>query len=240
MVKIRCKLNYHELRTTKIKVFAIGVRDGVFGNNPPFITPPTTIAALQLLIDDYSAKYDAFLLHTASLSEVDDARDLLMEGLDLIRPYVDTVANGNATIVSLAGFVPTKGSTTNVIIPVQPFGVTLVRGIQGELIAECAVITDADSYGAVLASQPLPPWFTINGFGQVVIEQGSTPTPVPPLPPSAPSAGSIGGILDLTKTRKKTFKDLEVGVTYYVYFWAVNAAGVSPLSNAVSKKVIEL
>ncbi len=237
MVKIRCKLSYHSLRTNPIKVFAVGVRDGVFNNNPPFIAPTTTLAALQLLIDAYSGKYDAFKLHTASQSEVDEARDLLMAELDTLREYVDTVANGNATTIALGGFVPTKGSTSSVVAPVQPSGITLVRGIQGELVAECAAITDADSYGAVLTSEPLPVWFVIDGFGQVVIEQGATPGPIPP---AAPSPGSIGGILDLTKGRKKKFSNLQVGVTYYVYFWAMNAAGVSPLSNAVSKKVIEL
>lgn len=237
MVKIRCKLSYHSLRTNVIKVFAVGVRDGIFNNNPPFITPPITIVALQLLIDDYSAAYDAFKLHTAAISSVDDARDLLMAGLDTLRVYVDTEANGNAIIIALAGFEPTKGSANNVVKPLQPTGVTLVRGIQGELIAECATIIDADSYGAVLTSELLPAWFVIDGFGQVVIEQGNTPGPIPP---SAPSPGNADGILDLTKARKKKFSNLQVNVTYYVYFWAANAAGVSPLSNAVSKKVIEL
>lgn len=237
MVKIRCKLNYHELRTTKIKVFAIGVRDGVFGNNPPFAAPPVTQAALQLLIDDYAAKYDAYTLHTASISEVDDARDLLMAELDLIRPYIDTVANGNATIISLAGYEPTKGNSSTVIKPIQPIGVTLERGIQDELAAECAAIPGADSYGAVLVAEPLPEWFVINGFGQVVMQQGNTPAPIPP---AAPTPGSIGAILDLTKGRKKKFSNLQVGVTYYVYFWAMNAGGVSPISVGVSKKVIEL
>ncbi len=237
MVKIRCKLSYHSLRTNPIKVFAVGVRDGVFNNNPPFITPPTTQIALQLLIDNYSDAYDAFKLHTASMSEVDETRDLLMAGLDVLREYVDTEANGNATIIALGGFVPTKGSSNNVAAPLQPTGVTLVRGIQGELVAECAAITDADSYGAVLATKLLPVWFVINGFGQIVIEQGNTPSPIPP---SGPTPGNTGGILDLTKGRKKKFSNLQVGVTYYVYFWAMNAGGVSPLSDAVSKKVIEL
>ena len=53
-------------------------------------------------------------------------------------------------------------------------------------------------------------------------------------------AGGIGAILDLTKGRKKKFSNLQVGVTYYVYFWAMNAGGVSPLSDAVSKRVVEL
>ncbi len=239
MVKIRCKLNYHELKTNKITIFAKGVRDGVFNNNPPFTAPTVTLAALQSVIDDYSAKYDDFKLHTASQSEVDDARDLLMAELDLIRPYIDTVANGNATIISLAGFEPTKGNSSTVIKPIQPIGVTLERGIQDQLVAECAAIPGADSYGAVLVAEPLPSWFVINGFGQVVIQQGNNPAPAP-IPPSAPTPGSIGGILDLTKTRKKKFSNLQTGVTYYVYFWAMNAGGVSPLSDAVSKKVIEL
>lgn len=239
MAKIKCKLGYRQLKTTKITVFATGVSNGIFNNNPPFITPPGTQAALQALILDYSTKYSNFLLHKVALSEVDEARDLLIAALEPYRTYVDTEANGNPTIIALGGFEPTKGSKSNAVKPLQPTGVSLERGIQDELVAECAAIPGADSYGAVLLAEPLPEWFVINGFGQVVIQQGNNPAPAP-IPPSAPTPGSIGGILDLTKTRKKKFSNLQTGVTYYVYFWAMNAGGVSPLSDAVSKKVIEL
>jgi len=237
MVKIKCKVNYRRLKTTKITVFATGVSNGIFGNNPPFITPPGMQATLDALILAYASKYSNFLLHKVPISEVDEARDLLIAALEPYREYVDSVADGNATIIALGGFVPTKGSKSNVIAPVQPTGVTLVRGIQDELLAECLPIADADSYGAVLVAEPLPEWFVINGSGQVVMEQGTGPSPVPP---SAPSAGGIGAILDLTKGRKKKFSNLQTGVTYYVYFWAMNAGGVSPLSDAVSKRVVEL
>lgn len=237
MVKIKCKLKYRQLRTTKITVFAKGVSNGIFNNNPPFITPPGTQAVLDALIQTYETKYGNFLLHKVPFSEVDEARDLLIAGLEPYRAYVDTEANGNPTIIALAAFEPTKGSKSKLVAPVQPTGGKLERGIQDELLAECDPIANADSYGAILSTQPLPAWFTINGFGQVIVEQGNTPGPVPP---SAPSAGSIGAILDLTKPRKKKFSNLQVGVTYYVYFWAINAGGVSPLSEAVSKKVIEL
>lgn len=237
MAKVKCKLGYRQLKTTKITVFATGVSNGIFGNNPPFITPPGTQAALDALILAYSTKYSNFLLHTVPITEVDEARDLLITALEPYREYVDTEANGNATVIALGGFVPTKGSKSNVVAPVQPTGVTLVRGIQDELLAECLPITDADSYGAVLAAEPLPEWFVITGSGQVVMEQDTNPVPVPP---SAPSSGSIAAILDLTKGRKKKFSNLQTGVTYYVYFWAMNAGGVSPLSDAVSRRVVEL
>ena len=56
---------------------------------------------------------------------------------------------------------------------------------------------------------------------------------------ASPSAGTLRFIIDLNKARKKTFSSLQIGTTYYVYYWAVNAAGVSILSEPASKKVLE-
>jgi len=56
---------------------------------------------------------------------------------------------------------------------------------------------------------------------------------------SAAAIAEVKFILDFNKSRKKTFSGLQIGTTYYLYYWAMNAAGVSPMSDVVSKKMVE-
>lgn len=53
------------------------------------------------------------------------------------------------------------------------------------------------------------------------------------------AASGVKYILDLNKGRKKNFTNMQIGTTYYLYYWAMNAAGVSPMSDVVSKKMVK-
>jgi len=237
MAKIRCKLTYHRKNNSVLGTFAGGVKTGIFQHNPPFNAPPMDELAFHGLIEDFNDTYSEYEEHRASIDEVMGKRNPLMNALDGYSEYVNTVANGDAIIIGLGGFEATKGSLSSKIAPVMPTGVTLERGI-GELIAECDAIAGADSYGAILvANNPLPENIYINGLGQIVVENNGS-DPLPPTPLMA-AANGIVFIQDLTKSRKKKFSNLQAGVTYYVYFWAMNTGGVSPLSIAVSMKVLE-
>jgi len=41
-------------------------------------------------------------------------------------------------------------------------------------------------------------------------------------------------VIDVTKARKKTVKEMKIGVVYYFYMYAGNTAGVSTLSDGVN------
>lgn len=226
-------VSYHELPNDELKTFADGIVTGFYGNNPPFTIQPLTQVAFQTLIDDYEDKLSdyenggddqkgPFLL----------AKAALIDALDLIAAETDKVADANAATIILAGFEPTKerGETVK---PGQGT-VTVKRGIAGELIATCAQVDGAKHYGCIMAEgAPLPEWLIIDGNGRIVVDMNE-PSPSP-MPGPTPGPGSPVSVqLDFTDQRVKHFLNLKHDVTYYFYFYAVNAKGVGPLSEVVS------
>ncbi len=237
-LKVRSSFAYHSIKPDLLTSFAIGVRDGIFNNPTIYNTPPITIIIFQGLIDAYTNARAAYKQGgLAQKGDYELAQTALMNALDQLAGYVTGVAQGNPALITEGGFVPTKGNKTQVVAPLQPTGVTLTRGLPGELYADCDAATGVDSTGGILiAESELPEGMGINELGQIVVTDmgpsgpGSGPTPGP---------GSIRFIQDLNKNRRKKFTGLQIGTTYYLYMWAMNAGGVSPLSVGVSKKVVE-
>lgn len=225
--KIRCRLNFHNMRNDLLDVFAIGVRDGIYNNVIVFAMPPLAQPMFQALIDAYLNTYGAYKQGgLAQKGPFLAAKTALINGLDQFAEYVNPIANNDANIVTLAGFVPTKGSSSTVNPPGQPTGIVVKRGISGELLAECPKITTVIFYGALLiADNPLPDNIMINEAGQIIVDGTDNPSPSP-----SPSPGSSYYVLDMNKSRKKKFTGLTKGRMYYIYFYAANAGGVSPLS----------
>ena len=236
--KIRCRLNYHILKIDEIDLFSVIIRNGIYNNPLIFLTPPILQAAFQLLIDDFITKRAAYKAGgSAQKGPYNEAKIALMAALDSLSAYVDTVALGNANTITLAGFVPTKGSSTPINPPTQPQGATLSRGLPGELYADCTPSAGVDGWGGLLvANNPIPDGMGINELGQIVV---LSDLPSMPISAPGPTPLSIQFIQDLNKARRKKFTGLSIGTTYYFYMWAMNAGGVSPLSVVVSKKVVE-
>ncbi len=230
-------MNYHSLTGSNLTTFSVGVVNGVYGHPTTFPAPTITQLAIEALIDAFVTENAAYEGHTATKAEMEDKKAELMAGLDTEAAYVNTITTTDPTIIELAGFIATKGNGTKKNKPGQVTGITLDRGISRELISECPVTENAEGYGALLvANNPLPPNIVITDGGQILIEDDGMPGPSPG---AVPLPGSINVILDLTKGRKKTFSNLQIGTTYYVYYWAMNSAGVSVLSDGVSRSVIE-
>ncbi|MGE0635079.1 MAG: hypothetical protein AB7G44_01095 [Bacteroidia bacterium] len=228
--KIRCKRSYHYLIYDAINDFAVGVADGVYGHPATFMSPTITEVDFRALITDFVNKKGSYESGNVPRTVFITAKDNLMAGLDTIADYVDGVAQGNENTVTLGGYEATKATSSKVNPPVQPTGVVLKRGINGELLAECTRMNKVVFYGAILiADNPLPPNIGINAAGQVVVTNTNT-VPTPPSPTPGPTPGSMYYVLDFNKARKKKFTDLTKGRMYYVYFYAANAGGVSPLS----------
>ena len=235
MRKVRCRLSYHFYRNDNMEVFAIGIRDGVYDNVAVFMTPPLSVAQLQALIDAFLNTYSAYKNGgIAQKGPFNIAKEALMGAFDTLAAYVDGVALGDANIILLAGFVPTKGNISQSNPPGQPQLVTITREVPGTFVTECAVVEGADGYGGLLTAELLPAGTGINANGQIVDTDNGVAGPAAPA-----TAGAVRFIADFNKGRKKTFSGLQIGATYYMYYWAVNAAGVSILSEPVSKKVLE-
>jgi len=199
-------------------------------------------AAFDALLADFNTKYDNYKNRIGSKGDYLLAKAALMDALNTLADYVNGVALGNPDIIILAGYEPTKGSASDVPAPLQAQGVTITRGTPGTLTTDCTPVAYADSYGVILvADNPLPDNVTMNGLGQmqVVDEGGIIPPPAIADPAAGAAIPQIKVLVDLNKNRRKTFINLQIGTTYYVYYWSMNAGGVSPLSEVVSKKVLE-
>ena len=143
----------------------------------------------------------------------------LLSAMDDQADYVDSIANGDPNKIILGGFVPTKGTKSEVPTPTELFAIRIWRGAAGVLIAECEAQPYVETFICVLsAGAPLPPNVYLNlEAGQLMFNGGPTP---------GPTAGRI----DCNPSRRKEFTNLTPGVIYYVTFFGVNASGVGPLS----------
>ncbi len=220
-----CNKEYHRKPNKDLKIFADGVETGYYGNGATFPVLPIPQVDFHALIEDYDDKLSdyekggdeqkgPFLISKAALIDV----------LDLLATETDKVAVGNAAIIILAGFEPTKikGETVK---PIQCVA-EVKRGIAGELIPSCEKIDNAKHYGCIMTEgAPLSDTSIIDSDGRLIW------TITPGVPPVIPFA-SIQ--IDFTDQPVKHFLNLKHDVTYYFYFFAVNSAGVGPVSEVVS------
>lgn len=234
MVTIRCSLGFHKLKLNDIPVFAGGVRDGIYGNPLVFATPVIPVIGFQAKLDDYNnTRYAYTQGGLAQKGPFLQAKTELMTALDTMAEYVNSIALGDANLVTLAGYVPTKGSKSSTPAPDQATGILVSRGSTGKLFAECAKQDVAVSYCCIMTvGQPLPAGIFINEAGQMAIN-GESDLAKPDALALAATLIS-GGVIDYNLNRKKTFINLSLGTTYYFVFFAINATGVGDLSASVS------
>lgn len=227
---VHCSRSYHKTPVDELDAFAEGVRQGIFENPTLFPTPPVPEPAMVVLISTYVTNRAAYKQGgSAQKGPFLASKTALIDALDLTATYVDDVADGDANVITEAGFVPTKAGASEGHTPAQPGIPEITRGAAGELMAECPKVDGALYYGCIAVPKPLPPDVGITGLGQIVMrdqepESGGATEPT----------GEISFIHDLNKTRKKKFLGLTSGVTYHFYFYAGNATGVSQLSDGRS------
>lgn len=235
MSTVRCSRSYHNSKVDFFPVFAGGVRDGIFDNPQTFATPPFTFIDFNNLLDNYNNK--RYLYEQGGKSQrgpYRDAKAALMAKLDELANYVDGVANGNANIITLAGFVATKQSRSKSVRPDEPTGVVLTRGKKGILIAECDPQDQSVHFGCILtAHKPLPSSVILTKNGQLQIIEDVNDADSKNAQLEAANI-MVTALIDLKPQRKKEFTNLKPGVTYFVVYYASNSAGVSPFSLTVS------
>ncbi|MGE0636472.1 MAG: hypothetical protein AB7G44_07225 [Bacteroidia bacterium] len=230
--KIRCRRNFKKIKIDELDVFALIVLSGIYNNVITFPMPTIAQAMFQALIDTYMTKRSGYKGGTVSKGDFEIAKTALINALFTLADYVDSVAQGDVNIILLSGYQPTKGSPSAAVPPARAENVKLEIAAPGEMNGSCAVVAGAENYCAILAAEePLPVNTNINGFGQLVVNDGDgTATPAA----SAAALSEIKFVLDFNKSRIKKFTGLTKGTVYYLYYFSINAAGVSPLSIAVS------
>jgi len=225
--KVQCSLSYHQASAEHLPVFGLGVKQGI-KNNPTVFdpaktpAPPVTDTQFETLIGNDEETYAAYKKGgSAQKPAYLAARSALITALDDTAVYVDTIANGDENIITLAGYTPTYVSKNKPTVPTAPKKVTAETGDStGEMITECETFDKNCQYGCIVSEgQPLPAGIAITADGLLFLPAGLT--------------NRI--IFNLNRERVKKFTGLTKRVDYYFYYFVINAAGVSPLSEGVEK-----
>ena len=213
----KCRLIFHTYGKFVLDTFANGVKVGVYSNPTVFTNLTVTEANFNLLLSDFNtatADYNTYGKTKRTVYLV--AKEKLLHAIDLIASDVDKIADGDESIILLAGFTPTAATSLR-NAPIEKIQEVTVKNtmVSGQIIIETIPIANNGPifYGAI-CSEGAPLGHNDFVDGQITIN-GNGPKI----------------IFDLNKSRKKVISGCIPGAQYYVYLFAVNAVGVSPLSD---------
>jgi len=219
--KIHCSREYRKGVGTIISETLLATRTGILDNEEEFPDSPITEAESKEIYTTFvNAKsyYDRGGISQETPWKT--AEEAAIALLDKEADYVDDIAQGNSLIIILSGFTPTEFSTGRKSNhkPRQPQHISTNKNIpEGQISCWCEAHDENDSYGCFLSEgRPLPDgfWMMSNGIFK-----------------TTPDMPVIYHNINLQ--RKKLFTELKWGVKYWLYFYIVNTAGVSPLSAGV-------
>lgn len=215
-----CSLSYHKFYGSDLETFAHAVGTGIFTHSTPFATPPLTQGAYTTLVETYHDSTEAY--KNGGKNQKGDyltAKTNLMAGIDSLAEYVDELPGVNEDMITLAGFTPTKTGESQAVVPAAPVIDGIEQGVRGELIPNCQTVAGADYYGCVVSEVPLEESiFSLTDGIALITGQSSNPVRIV-----------------ITKGRKKNVVNLTPRVEYWFYYFAGNSAGVSQLSNGLSR-----
>jgi hypothetical protein len=215
MTLSRCNRNYHRMKILDRGVFASGVLEAYYKNNPPFTAPVIPEADFKNLLKNYHSTYSDYA-NGGKLNKGEwlQTQKALIKGLDDIADDVDEVAKGDENVVEKGGFKSIKTFRSDKAEPATPVVEWIDRGVDGQILTRCNMLGLEVYYGCLLTEgEPLPQGMQMTN-GCMKILQGLT----------------FAIYLEENKSRKKSFTHLKSGTRYYAYFFARNSAGVSPLS----------
>ena len=223
MNQVRCRVTYHGYSNKNLIKFCSLVASGIYNNPSVFVSPSipsADFATVQTKFSDAVSKYDN--APKIEKTNMENARKNLMSVLDKTKDYVDVIAQGDASIIILAGFIPTKGVTEKSKPVELTNNFTLKRG---ETSGQAEVTIDYKGTG-------LPQWYfaicsTDDSLPSNLVENGIL------------NFGALpdGVRVDISKAKKKLFTNLDSGVIYYFYVLVANTVNVSLLSDPKSLKI---
>lgn len=214
-----CSINYHRMKIQEFMTFCAGVKDTYYKHTDVFTSPPMTKADYEALMKKHFDTY--MLFKNGGKSQKANyliATTTLISALDEIADNVYEVAQGVDTVIMEGGFKPTKTFRSAKTVPHTPEIEKLERGADGQILAQCNMLGAEVFYGCLLVEgAPLDDNIRMIK-GKMLMPAGNS-SPV---------------YMDVNKSRKKSFINLKSGTRYYVYFYALNTAGVSCLSEGRS------
>ena len=215
MAYSECSQNYHRMKTSDLKAFIPRVKKAFYSNNPPFNVQPFPESQMEALEAAYIKTQAAFANGGFSQKGAFlTAKQAVIKGLDDIAEAVNQAAQGNEEIIILGGFKPRKVTRSKATTaPDSTEIITLKRGEDREILTSCLAVHGALFYICIL-SEGVPLDGKIRTEGSRLIIPNNV----------------VNIQIDYGKGRKKKFSRLKSKETYYIYFIAGNAAGLSSLS----------
>lgn len=215
MAKAKVKINFIRLPIPEKIEYA---RDRVVDmtGNPNFTTPSPPLATISAAALDLEKKYNKAQGGGPADTIAQNAAELVLDNLMRDEAdYVDSIAVGNAVIISSAGFTPTQTAQTPVQKPLKPENLKLKHGEQpGSISTVCDKVKNAKAYVTVIST---------SADGQVTVSGDDVLI----------TSGTGVVVVNVSTNRKSAHGGLTSGTKYYVRKFAINAAGRGPDSDVI-------
>lgn len=229
MAKAQVKLHFIELGIpAKIQYARDRVKD--MDGNPYFPEPDIELKKITEATDDLEKKYLAAQGGVPAQTALQNEAEALWD--DLLRKtagYVSRIADGNVVVITSAGFTPTDIEPSPAAVPSKPQNLVLTHGQQsGTIFSECEKVPEAEHY-VTLITDSAEPSLTVRG-NDVIIQTDGGATPAP----GEPAQRKTFFLVNSSTSRKTLHGGLVSGTRYYVWKFAVNAAGKGPDSDRIS------
>lgn len=214
-----CSVMYHTFYGSELDQMAHAVAEGIYTHSSTFASPPITQTVFNGLLDTYHDDYEAYKNGGKSQKGAYlISKNNLMAALDSLAAYVDALPDLDEATIILSGFTPTKTGETKAVVPDAPVIDSIDNSSKGMLVVDINVAKGAEYYGCIILEEAL------NGQGIFFIDG------------TVALDGFSGRVrIIVTKGRKKMVTNLESKREYWCYAFAGNSAGVSVLSDGVSK-----
>ncbi len=217
MKKIRCRLDYRDFSNRDLIQICTQVSNGIYNDVNVFGSPVVTKVVFITAFNKYAdavARYDNAPKIEKTAMEL--ARKEMIEILDIMRLYVDQLANGDESLINLSGFVPTKATVdkSTPLDATESFDVRRTTNL-GEVQVE---IHKQSAYDAL--------WYfvicsTSYNLPANIVNEGVLDF----------SNKNDNMRINLSNGRTKVFSNLPTGTMYYFYVIAANSVSVSPISS---------
>ena len=220
MLQAKCKLEYHKFSDSALEIRANQVSNGIYTNPLIFTTPPLSLAEFTTIQNQYVTAVSEYNTYgVVKKTALSNARKKIINTLDLLATYIDSEAQGDASKIILAGFVPTSTMPQN-SLPIEK--INAFSGYRTDNVGEIAIdIPAVTGRGAITYFCICSEGTSIENptliNGQLVLENTTTKIRC-----------------DYSKSRKKLFTGLTPGTVYHFYVFACNTASVAPLSDVKS------
>ena len=219
MSKSHCILDYHRFNVLALENRASQVANGIYTNTSIFSVPVIAkqeFEAIQMGFSSAAAEYATY--GAVKKTAFTNSRSKIINSLDQLADYTDSVADGDESIIILSGFVPSS-TVPQSNIPLNKIeSFSLTRSNPLEVTVEIPAIT---GHGAInyfcICSEEAPIENLSIVDGQLVLDTVTTKVR-----------------FDFNKSKKKVFKGLLSKATYYFYVFASNTVSVSPISDVKS------